>query len=33
LKAMRVLGITAPGGPARERGAGGGRVVRERKDR
>jgi hypothetical protein len=28
LKAMRVLGITAPGGPATERGAGGGRVPR-----
>jgi sugar diacid utilization regulator len=33
LKAMRVLGIAAPGGPARERGAEGGRVPRERKDR
>jgi len=33
LKAMRVLGIAAAGGPARERGAGGGRVPRERKDR
>ncbi|MEA2169492.1 MAG: hypothetical protein QOF76_2792 [Solirubrobacteraceae bacterium] len=33
LKAMRVLGITASGGPARERGAGGGRVVRGTKDR
>jgi len=33
LKAMRVLGVAAPGGPARERGAGGGRVPRERKDR
>jgi sugar diacid utilization regulator len=33
LKAMRVLGITPPGGPARERGAGGGRVPRESKDR
>jgi sugar diacid utilization regulator len=33
LKAMRVLGITASGGPARERGAGGGRVVRGQKDR
>ena len=33
LKAMRVLGIAAPGGPARERGAGGGRVPREPKDR
>ncbi len=33
LKAMRVLGIAAPGGPARERGAGGGRVPRETKDR
>ncbi len=33
LKAMRVLGIAAPGGPARERGAGGGRVAREPKDR
>jgi len=33
LKAMRVLGIHPPGGPARERGAQGGRVPRERKDR
>ncbi len=33
LKAMRVLGISPPGGPARERGAGGGRVPREPKDR
>jgi hypothetical protein len=33
LKAMRVLGITAPGGPATEPGAGGGRVPREEKDR
>jgi sugar diacid utilization regulator len=33
LKAMRVLGIASPGGPARERGAGAGRVPRERKDR
>ena len=33
LKAMRVLGIAAPAGPARERGAGGGRVPREPKDR
>src|SRR4051794_19076553 len=33
LKAMRVLGISAPGGPARERSAGGGRVMREPKDR
>ena len=33
LKAMRVLGISPPAGPARERGAGGGRVPRERKDR
>jgi sugar diacid utilization regulator len=33
LKAMRVLGIVPPGGPARERGAEGGRVPRERKDR
>ena len=33
LKAMRVLGITPAGGPARERGAGGGRVPREAKDR
>jgi sugar diacid utilization regulator len=33
LKAMRVLGIAAPGGPARERGAGGGRVPRDTKDR
>jgi sugar diacid utilization regulator len=33
LKAMRVLGIVAPGGPAHEHGAEGGRVPRERKDR
>jgi sugar diacid utilization regulator len=33
LKAMRVLGISPPGGPARERGASGGRVPREPKDR
>jgi sugar diacid utilization regulator len=33
LKAMRVLGIVPPGGPAHERGAGGGRVPREEKDR
>lgn len=33
LKAMRVLGIAGPGGPARERGAGGGRVPRDAKDR
>jgi sugar diacid utilization regulator len=33
LKAMRVLGIAPPGGPARERGAGGGRVPKEPKDR
>jgi DNA-binding PucR family transcriptional regulator len=33
LKAMRVLGIASPGGPARERGAGGGRVPRDPKDR
>jgi sugar diacid utilization regulator len=33
LKAMRVLGISPPAGPARERGAGGGRVPREPKDR
>jgi sugar diacid utilization regulator len=33
LKAMRVLGIAAPGGPATEAGAGGGRVPREAKDR
>jgi hypothetical protein len=33
LKAMRVLGIALHGGPARERGAGGGRVPREAKDR
>ncbi len=33
LKAMRVLGIAAPRGPATEAGAGGGRVVREAKDR
>ena len=33
LKAMRVLGIHAPGGPAQEKGAEAGRVPRERKDR
>ena len=33
LKAMRVLGIAAPRGPATEAGAGGGRVPRESKDR
>jgi sugar diacid utilization regulator len=33
LKAMRVLGILPPGGPAQEAGAEGGRVPRERKDR
>ena len=33
LKAMRVLGIAAPEGPATEAGAEGGRVVREAKDR
>jgi sugar diacid utilization regulator len=33
LKAMRVLGIAAPRGPASEAGAGGGRVRREAKDR
>jgi sugar diacid utilization regulator len=33
LKAMRVLGIVPPGGPATEVGAGGGRVPREEKDR
>ena len=33
LKAMRVLGIAAPGGPATEAGAEGGRVRREAKDR
>jgi sugar diacid utilization regulator len=33
LKAMRVLGIATSAGPARERGAGGGRVPREPKDR
>jgi sugar diacid utilization regulator len=33
LKAMRVLGIVPPGGPARERGAEGGRVPRDSKDR
>src|SRR5829696_455684 len=33
LKAMRVLGIPAPGGPATERGAEAGRVPREDKDR
>jgi hypothetical protein len=32
-KAMRVLGIAAPSGPATEAGAGGGRVRREAKDR
>jgi sugar diacid utilization regulator len=33
LKAMRVLGIAAPRGPATELGAGGGRVPREPRDR
>ena len=33
LKAMRVLGIAAPRGPATEAGASGGRVPRESKDR
>jgi sugar diacid utilization regulator len=33
LKAMRVLGISAPSGPAAEAGAGGGRVRRASKDR
>jgi sugar diacid utilization regulator len=33
LKAMRVLGIAAPRGPATEAGAGGGRVPRDPKDR
>jgi sugar diacid utilization regulator len=33
LKAMRVLGIVPPGGPAQEEGAEAGRVPRERKDR
>jgi len=33
LKAMLVLGITAPGGPAREPGSEGGRVPRDEKDR
>jgi sugar diacid utilization regulator len=33
LKAMRVLGIVPPGGPATEKGAEAGRVPRERKDR
>ena len=33
LKAMRVLGIAAPRGPATEAGASGGRVPREAKDR
>jgi sugar diacid utilization regulator len=33
LKAMRVLGIAAPAGPATEEGAGGGRVPRGTKDR
>ena len=33
LKAMRVLGIVPPGGPAQEEGAEAGRVPREEKDR
>jgi sugar diacid utilization regulator len=33
LKAMRVLGVAPPGGPAHERGTEAGRVPRERKDR
>ena len=33
LKAMRVLGIPAPHGPAHERGAEAGRVPKEHKDR
>ena len=33
LKAMRVLGIAAPRGPATEAGTAGGRVRREAKDR
>jgi sugar diacid utilization regulator len=33
LKAMRVLGIVPPGGPAQEKGAEAGRVPKERKDR
>jgi len=33
LKAMRVLGMMLPGGPASEKGAEAGRVPRERKDR
>jgi sugar diacid utilization regulator len=33
LKAMRVLGIVPPGGPTQEKGAEGGRVPLERKDR
>jgi sugar diacid utilization regulator len=33
LKAMRVLGIVPPGGPAQEKGAEAGRVPREQKDR
>jgi hypothetical protein len=33
LKAMRVLGIVPPGGPAHERGTEAGRVPREAKDR
>ncbi|MGI8592800.1 MAG: PucR family transcriptional regulator, partial [Solirubrobacteraceae bacterium] len=33
LKAMRVLGIVPPGGPASERGTGAGRVPRDTKDR
>jgi DNA-binding PucR family transcriptional regulator len=33
LKAMRVLGIAAPRGPATERGAGGGRVPRSGRER
>jgi DNA-binding PucR family transcriptional regulator len=33
LKAMRVLGIVPPGGPAHERGTEAGRVPKEQKDR
>jgi hypothetical protein len=33
LKAMRVLGMSPPGGPALEAGAEAGRVPREEKDR
>ena len=33
LKAMRVLGIVAPGGPMQEKGTEAGRVPKEQKDR